>query len=126
MKEIRELKHKLETQDGTTQRYFVIQKDVMHKLTGNIDNLEKEMKLMTTEMKQIKDVNKELKKICSEIRDENMNARGKMPATNKQTPSYANVAKSALIVKSADSRNITKKVKITKELSDVGYLLIKQ
>ena len=87
----------METQDDATQRHFIIQKDVIHKLTGNIDNLEKEMKLMTTEMKQIKDENKELKKICSEIRDENMNARGKMPATNTQTPSYANVAKNALI-----------------------------
>ena len=56
-----------------------------------------------------------------------MNARGKMPATNTQTPSYSNVAKNALIVKSADSGNITeKKVKITKALSDVVYLLIKQ
>ena len=124
MKEIRELKHKLETEDDATQRNFGIQKDVIHKLTGNIDNLEKEMKLMTTEMKQIKDENKELKKICSEIRDENMNARSKMPATNTQTPSYANVTKTALIVKSADSGNITeKKVKIVKALSDVGYRL---
>ena len=41
MKEIRELKHKLETQDDATQRYFVTQKDVIHKLTGNIDKLEK-------------------------------------------------------------------------------------
>ena len=66
-------------------------------------------------------------KICSEIWHENLNARGKMPATNTQTPSYANVAKNALIVKSADSGNITeKKVKITKALSDVAYLLIKQ
>ena len=78
------------------------------------------MKLMTTDMKQIKDENKELKKICSEIRYENMNARSKMPATNAQTPSYANVAKNALIVKSTDSGNITKKkVKFAKVLSDV-------
>ena len=78
------------------------------------------MKLMTTEMKQIKDENKELKKICSEIQDENMNARGKMPPTNTQTPSYANVAKNALIVKAADSGNATeKKVKIAKALSDI-------
>ena len=78
------------------------------------------MKLMTTEMKQIKDENKKLKKICSEIRDENMNARSKMPATNTQTPSYANIAKNALIVKSADRGNITeKKEKIAKALSDV-------
>ena len=55
-----------------------------------------------------------------------MNARIKMPATNTQTPSYANVTKNALIVKSADSRNITEKVKIAKAFSDVGYLLIKQ
>ena len=53
MKEIRELKHQLETQDDATQRHFAIQKDIIHKLTGNIDNLKKkEMKLMTTEMKQ--------------------------------------------------------------------------
>ena len=77
------------------------------------------MKLMTTVMKQIKDENKELKKICSEIRDEIMNARSKMPATNTQTPSYANVTKNVLIVKSADSGNITKKVKIAKALADV-------
>ena len=74
---------------------------------------------MTTEMKQIKDENKELKKICSEIRDENMNARSKMPATNTQTPSYANISKNAPIMKSADSGNITEKVKIAKALSDV-------
>ena len=75
---------------------------------------------MTTEMKQIKDESKELEKICSEIQDENMNARSKMPATNTQTPSYANIAKNALIVKSADSGNTTeKKVKIVKALSDV-------
>ena len=42
-----------------------------------------------------------------------------MPATNTQTPSYANIAKNALIVKSADSGNITEKVKITRALSDV-------
>ena len=41
MKEIRESKHKLETQDDATQRHFVIQKDIIHKLTGNIDDLEK-------------------------------------------------------------------------------------
>ena len=68
----------------------------------------------------MKEENKELKKVCSEIQDENMNARGKMPATNTQTPSYANVAKNALIVKSADSGNITeKRVKIAKALFDV-------
>ena len=78
------------------------------------------MKLMTIEMKQIKDENKELKKICSELLDENKNARGKMPATNAQTPSYANTAKNALIVKTADSGNITeKRAKIAKALSDV-------
>ena len=43
-----------------------------------------------------------------------------MPATNTQTPSYANIAKNALIVKSADSGSITEKnVKIAKALSDV-------
>ena len=52
MKEIMELKHKMETQDDAIQRHLVTQKDVIHKLTGNIDNLKKEMKLMTTEMKQ--------------------------------------------------------------------------
>ena len=36
------------------------------------ETLNKEMKLMTAEMKQIKDENKGLKKICSEIRDENL------------------------------------------------------
>ena len=43
-----------------------------------------------------------------------------MPATNAQTPSYANAAKNALIVKTADSGNITeKRAKIAKALSDV-------
>ena len=56
MKEIRELKQIMETQ-----------RDLIHKLTGNIDNVNKEMKLMTAEMKLIKDENKGLKKICSEI-----------------------------------------------------------
>ena len=109
MKEIRELKQIMETQ-----------RDLIHKLTGNIDNLNKEMKLMTAEMKLIKDENKGLKKICSEIRDENMNAKSRMPATNTQTPSYANIAKNALIVKSADNGSITeKKVQIAKALSEV-------
>ena len=49
-----------------------------------------------------------------------MNARSRMPATNTQTPSYSNIAKNALIVKSADSGSITeKKVKSAKALSDV-------
>ena len=75
---------------------------------------------MAAEMKQIKDENKELKKICSELRNENKNAKSRMPATNSQTPSYANVAKNALIVKAADSESITKKrKKIAKALSDV-------
>ena len=75
---------------------------------------------MTAEMKQIKDENKGLKKICSEIRDENMNAKSRMPATNTQTPSYANIAKNVLIVKSADNGSITeKKVQIAKALSEV-------
>ena len=88
LKEIRELKQIMETQ-----------RDHIHILTGNIDNVNKEMKLMTAEMKQmtaemklIKDENKGLKKICSEIRDENMNAKSRIPATNTQTPSYANIA----------------------------------
>ena len=120
MKEIRELKQNMETQKDETQKLFAAQRDLIHILTGNIDNLNKEMKLMTTEIKQIKDENKGLKKICSEIRDENMNARGRMPTTNSQTPSYANIAKNALIVKSADSGSITeKKVRIAKALSDV-------
>ena len=121
MKEIRELKQNMETQKDEEQNLFAAQiRDLIHKLTGNIDDLNKEMKLMTTEMKQIKDENKELKKICSEIQDENMNARSRMPPTNTQTPSYANIAKDALIVKSADSGSITeKKVKIAKALSDV-------
>ena len=110
----------METQKDETQKLFAAQRDLIHKLTGNIDNLNKEMKLITTEMKQIKDENKGLKKICSEIQDENMNARSRMPATNTQTPSYANIAKNALIVKSADSGSITeKKVRIAKALSDV-------
>ena len=75
---------------------------------------------MTTEMKLIKDENKGLEKLCSEIRDENMNAKSRMPATNTQTPSYANIAKNALIVKSADNGSITeKKVQIAKALSEV-------
>ena len=109
MKEIRELKQIMETQ-----------RDHIHKLTDNMDNVNKEMKLMTAEMKLIKDENKGLKKICSEIRDENMNAKSGIPATNTQTPSYANIAKNALIVKSADSGSITeKKVQIAKALSEV-------
>ena len=93
MKEIRLLKQNMETQKDETQKLFAAQRDqLIHKLTGNIDNLNKEMKLMTTEMKQIKDENKGLKKICSEIRDENMNARSRMPATNTRTPSYANMS----------------------------------
>ena len=51
MKEIMAIKHKLETQDDAIQRHLDTQKDVIHKLTGNIDNLEREMKLMRTEMK---------------------------------------------------------------------------
>ena len=116
LKEIRELKQIMETQ-----------RDHIHILTGNIDNVNKEMKLMTAEMKQmtaemklINNENKGLKKICSEIRDENMNAKSRIPATNTQTPSYANIAKKALIVKSADSGSITgKKVQIAKALSEV-------
>ena len=116
LKEIRELKQIMETQ-----------RDHIHILTGNIDNVNKEMKLMTAEMKQmtaemklIKDENKGLKKICSEIRDGNMNAKSRIPATNTQTPSYANIAKNALIVKSADNGSITeKKVQIAKALSEV-------
>ena len=116
LKEIRELKQIMETQ-----------RDHIHILTGNIDNVNEEMKLMTAEMKQmtaemklIKDENKGLKKICSEIRDENMNAKSRIPATNTQTPSYANIAKNALIVKSADRGSITeKKVQIAKALSEV-------
>ena len=78
------------------------------------------MKLMTAEMKQIKDENMGLKKICSEIQDENMNAKSRMPATNTQTPSYANIAKNALIVKSVNNGSITeKKVRIAKALSEV-------
>ena len=116
-KEIRELKQIMETQKDETQKLFVAQRDLIHKLTGNIDNLNKEMKLMTAEMKLIKDENKGLEKICSEIRDENMNAKS---ATNTQTPSYASIAKNALIVKSADSGSITeKKVQIAKALSEV-------
>ena len=119
MREIRELKQIMETQKDEAQKLFVAQRDLIHKLTGNIDNLSKEMKLMTAEMKLIKDENKGLKKICSEIRDENMNAKSRMPATNTQTPSYANIAKNALIVKSADNESITEKVKIAKALSEV-------
>ena len=118
MKEIRELKQIMETQKDEAQKLFVAQRDLIHKLTGNIDNLDKEMKLMTTEMKLIKDENKGLKKICSEIRNENMNAKSRMPATNTQTPSYANIAKNALIVKSADNGSITEKVQIAKVLSE--------
>ena len=110
----------MQTQKDETQKPFAAQRDLIHILTGNIDNLNKEMKLMTTEIKQTKDENKGLKKICSEIRDENMNARSRMPTTNSQTPSYANIAKNALIVKSADSGSITeKKMRIAKALSDV-------
>ena len=113
LKEIRELKQIMETQ-----------RDHIHILTGNIDNVNEEMKLMTAEMKQmtaemklIKDENKGLKKICSEIRDETMNVKSRIPATNTQTPSYA---KNALIVKSADRGSITeKKVQIAKALSEV-------
>ena len=120
MKEIRELKQIMETQKDEAQKLFVTQRDLIHKLTGNIDNLNKEMKLMTAEMKLIKDENKGLKKICSEIRDENMNAKSRVPATNTQTPSYANIAKNELIVKSADNGGITeKKVQIAKALSEV-------
>ena len=110
----------METQKDETQKLFVAQRDLIHKLTGNIDNFNKEMKLMTAEMKLIKDENKGLKKICSEIRDENMNAKSRMPATNTQKPSYANIAKNVLIVKSADNGSITeKKVEIAKALSEV-------
>ena len=120
MKEIRELKQIMETQKDEAQKLFVTQRDLIHKLTGNIDHLNKEMKLMTAEMKLIKDENKGLKKICSEIRDENMNSKSRMPATNTQTPSYANIAKNALIVRSADNGSITeKKVQIAKALSEV-------
>ena len=116
LKEIREIKHKLETQDDVMRR----QNDVIHKLTGNIDNLVRDMKLMTAEMKQIKDENKKLKKIYSELRDENNNAKSKMPATNAQTLSCANAAKNALIVKTADSGNLTeKRAKIVEAFSDV-------
>ena len=49
-----------------------------------------------------------------------MNAKSRMPATNTQTLSYANIAKNALIMKSADNGSITeKKVKIAKALSEV-------
>ena len=65
MKEIMAIKHKLEMQNDAIQRHLDTQKDVIHKLTGNIDNLERVMKLMTVELKQIKDKNKELKQICS-------------------------------------------------------------
>ena len=41
MKEIRELKQKMETQEDATQKHFAIQRDLIHKLTGNIDNLKK-------------------------------------------------------------------------------------
>ena len=120
MKEIMQIKHKLETQDDAMQRHLATQNDLIHKQTGNTDNLEREMKLMTAQMKQIKEENKELKKICSELRDENKNAKSKMPATNAQTPNYANVAKNAVIVKTADSESITdKRAKIAKALSDV-------
>ena len=38
MKEIMIIKHKLETQDDAIQRLLDTQKDVIHKLTGNIDD----------------------------------------------------------------------------------------
>ena len=41
MKEIRELKQKMETQEDATQKLFATQRDFIHKLTGNIDNLKK-------------------------------------------------------------------------------------
>ena len=63
MKEIRELKQNMETQKDEEQKLFAAQRDFIHKLTGNIDNLNKEMKLMTTEMKQIKDENKTSSKV---------------------------------------------------------------
>ena len=47
MKEIMAMKHKLDTQDGAIQGHLGTQNNVIHKLTGNIDNLEREMKLMT-------------------------------------------------------------------------------
>ena len=62
----------------------------------------------------------ELKKICSELQDENKNAKSKIPATNAQTLNYASVAKNALTVKAADSESITeKRVKIAKALADI-------
>ena len=42
MKEIMAIKHKLETQDDAIQRHLDTQKDVIHKLTGNINNLERD------------------------------------------------------------------------------------
>ena len=36
MKEIRELKQKMETQEDATQMHFAIQRDVIHKLTGRL------------------------------------------------------------------------------------------
>ena len=41
MKETRELRQKMETQEDVTQKHFAIQRDLIHKLTGNIDNLKK-------------------------------------------------------------------------------------
>ena len=38
MKEIMAIKHKLETQDDAIQRHLDTQKDVIHKLTGNVEN----------------------------------------------------------------------------------------
>ena len=63
--------------------------------------------------------------MCSELWDENKNARSKMPTTNAQTPSYANAAKSALIVKTADSGNITeKRAKIALKKMQVNLQLV--
>ena len=58
-----EIKHKLETQDEAVQRHLAAQNDVIHKLTGNVDILAKEIKQITAEMKLIKGKNKEQENI---------------------------------------------------------------
>ena len=65
----------METQDDAMHKYMVALNDVIQKPAGNIDCLTTELKLMTSEMKQIKDANKELRKICAELREENTNAK---------------------------------------------------
>ena len=88
--------------------------DVILKMAGNID-------ILTTELEEIKNENKNLKKIYSEPRDENKNAISKAPVTNTLTQSCTNLVTSALIVKTSDKASISnKRVKIAKVSADVS------